>query len=144
MLTQSPVILPSSIRDNLCLGHDYDQTAMHNVLTQVGLMEWVNALPEGINTVMGQYPRLSGGQAQRLSLARLLLHPAGVWLLDEPTAHLPQAQHEAISTLIKQLSLGKTVLWSSHKDLPGEWFNQTWHIESGAVMVHTQMEVEHG
>ncbi len=144
MLTQSPVILPSSIRDNLCLGHDYDQTAMHNVLTQVGLMEWVNALPEGINTVMGQYPRLSGGQAQRLALARLLLHPASVWLLDEPTAHLPQAQHEAISTLIKQLSLGKTVVWSSHKELLGEWFNQTWHIESGAVMVHTQMEVEHG
>jgi ATP-binding cassette subfamily C protein CydD len=84
---------------------------------------------------MTDYPALSGGEAQRLSLARALLRDAEVWLLDEPTAHLPDSQHHRLSSLIYSLTQQKTLLWASHKALPAQWFSHFWTIENKEVLV---------
>lgn len=131
--TQSPVILPGTVRENLAMGRTIDNDALLSVLSTVELGDWVHALSHGLDTVMGEHPPLSGGQAQRLALARLLLSGTDIWLLDEPTAHLTEEQHHSLSALIHQLGETKTVLWASHKPLPSSWFNQTWLVEKGVV-----------
>ena len=103
------------------------------VLAEVELNGWVASLPQGLDTPMGEHPPLSGGQAQRLAIARLLLRKAPVWFLDEPTAHLPQAQHDAISELIHRTCGDATVIWASHKPLPDAWFNRSWQVANGVV-----------
>ena len=134
-LTQTPVILPSSVRDNLCLDDTYCEKVLTDTLQRVELGDWLTALPHGLDTKMTDYPALSGGEAQRLSLARALLRDADVWLLDEPTAHLPDSQHHRLSSLIYSLTQQKTVIWASHKALPAHWFTHYWTIENKEVLV---------
>jgi len=134
-LTQTPVILPSSVRDNLCLDDSYCDKVLTDTLHRVELGDWLATLPHGLDTKMTDYPALSGGEAQRLSLARALLRDAEVWLLDEPTAHLPDSQHHRLSSLIYSLTQQKTVLWASHKALPAQWFSHFWTIENKEVLV---------
>ncbi|GGF62145.1 ATP-binding cassette domain-containing protein [Alteromonas lipolytica] len=128
MLTQHPVLLPATIRENLNYQQSYTTAQLEKSLKAVALYDWVSALPAGLDTPLAEVPAISGGQAQRLALARLLLSDAPVWLLDEPTAHLPEEQHHSISALIHELAGERTVLWVSHKPLPESWFNRQWQV----------------
>ncbi|BFT31814.1 hypothetical protein D210916BOD24_29900 [Alteromonas sp. D210916BOD_24] len=132
-LTQHPVITAGSVRENLCLNDHFDDSVLKHILATVELGQWLSSLPYGLDTAMTDYPLLSGGEAQRLSLARVLLRDESVWLLDEPTAHLPDEQHQRLASLIYRLGKGKTLVWASHKALPADWFNRFWHVENGAV-----------
>ncbi len=132
-ITQHPVITPGTVRENLCLDDSYTDEALSEVLTAVELGPWLALLPYGLDTVMTDYPQLSGGEAQRLSLARALLRDAAIWLLDEPTAHLPDSQHHRLAQLIHRLGENKTLIWASHKALPANWFTHFWTISNGKV-----------
>lgn len=133
LLTQTPIILPGTVRDNLTLGTYFSDDQLLEVLTAVELKDWLYGLPGALEATMGEHPPLSGGQAQRLAIARMLLRQPAVWLLDEPTAHLPTEQHQAISGLLRQHCQRATVIWASHKALPDDWFSQCWHVQNGTV-----------
>ncbi|ALM92786.1 MULTISPECIES: ABC transporter ATP-binding protein/permease [Alteromonas] len=134
-VSQTPVVLPGSVRDNLLLDAHYSDSALCEVLSSVELADWLSSLPDGLDTLMTEYPSLSGGEAQRLALARGLLRDPDIWLLDEPTAHIPDEQHHRLSQLIARVTQGKTVVWASHKLLPAHWFDAHWHIAEGEVTV---------
>ncbi|WP_439135679.1 ABC transporter ATP-binding protein/permease [Pseudomaricurvus sp.] len=133
MISQQVVILPYSLRDNLSLHLPVCDEALWQVLDQVGLTHWARALPQQLDTLMGEHPPLSGGEAQRLAIARMLLQDAEVWLLDEPTAHLSESQHRAVADVLHTCCADKTVIWASHKALPETWFNQCWQIQRGRI-----------
>ncbi|MEL7388100.1 MAG: ATP-binding cassette domain-containing protein, partial [Pseudomonadota bacterium] len=125
---------PGTVRENLCLDSQFDDKQLKEVLSRVELLPWLHSLPFGLDTEMSDYPPLSGGEAQRLSLARILLRNDDVWLLDEPTAHLSDSQHQRLANLIYTLSKNRTVVWASHKALPAEWFNGFWNVKDSTVL----------
>lgn len=117
VMEQSAHFFNDTIRENLCIAKQgATDIECWSALKSVQLDTFVNSLPEGIDTFIGEAgARLSGGQLRRLALARVVLHDAPVWLLDEPTEGLDYRTEQAVVAQILALSEGKTVLWISHK-----------------------------
>ena len=116
---QSPVFL-DTIRNNLLLARPGASDAqLYAALARARLEEAVRALPQGLDTVMGETgSTLSAGQARRLCLARTLLSVAPVVLLDEPTAGLDRETEAAFLADMPDALAGRTVLLATHADLP--------------------------
>ncbi|UJF24675.1 thiol reductant ABC exporter subunit CydD [Suttonella sp. R2A3] len=129
-LAQQAPIMPISIAENLRLAAAQASDAqLNDVLEQVGLLGVVQALPQGIETPLGERGQgLSGGQLQRLALAQLLLRNTPIWLLDEPTAHLDPSMAVQILALIGKLSVGKTLILVSHDAQQATWLDRVHHL----------------
>ncbi|MDO5769601.1 MAG: ATP-binding cassette domain-containing protein [Psychrobacter sp.] len=97
-LGQQLDIFDKSLADNLLLGkRDATDGELQEVLNKVGLSSWLRAQPQGLDTPLGEYgTAISGGQARRIALARLLLQPRRVLLLDEPFAGLDAATRDYV------------------------------------------------
>lgn len=129
-LPQTPALLPISIADNLRLScPNACDDDLYRVLAQVELLALIQALPDGLDTVLTERGGgLSGGQAQRLAIAQLLLQNADIWLLDEPTEHLDEQTKTAIHALLHRLSTSKTLLWATH-DSPVDWLDEVLDLD---------------
>ena len=101
---QEHLLLPESIRDNLLLANpDATQDQVMTALATAGCMEFIDELPDGIDTVLGRSgDTLSVGQQQRLCIARGLVRDSRILILDEPTAALdPQTENRLVASLRK-------------------------------------------
>ena len=99
---QEHLLLPESIRANLLLANPQaSEEQMLSALTTAGCMDFIDELPDGIDTVLGRSgDTLSVGQQQRLSIARGLVRDASVLILDEPTAALdPRTENRLVASL---------------------------------------------
>ncbi|MEV8600356.1 thiol reductant ABC exporter subunit CydD [Streptomyces griseoviridis] len=114
---QRPQLFAGSIADNVRLARpDVDDTALRRALMDAGAVEFVDALPEGARTVLGEDGAgLSAGQRQRLALARAFLADRPVLLLDEPTAALDGATEAEVVAAVRRLTEGRTVLLVVHR-----------------------------
>lgn len=122
-LGQAVDIFDQSLRDNLRLGkQNASDDELFSVLSLVGLAEWVKSTPQGLDTPLGEYGMgVSGGQARRIALARLLLSPKKVLLLDEPFAGLDDGTRHAVWHALKEKQRdGILVVVSHHKDVIDE------------------------
>lgn len=128
LISQQAVVLPTSIRENLNLGNEHSDEQLHKALAQVELDGWFGQQKKGLDTVLDEQIPMSGGQKQRLGLARVLLSQANIIFLDEPTAHLTDEQHIRLSEMIRSTLAHKTLIWASHKALPMQWFTQQWQM----------------
>ena len=99
---QEHVLLSETIRENLLLAHpEASEDEMMAALETAGCMDFINDLPDGIDTKLGRSgDSLSVGQQQRLSIARGLVRDAKILILDEPTAALdPQTENALVASL---------------------------------------------
>ena len=116
LVTQRPFLGAGSLRANLTIGGPVDPTDVWRALREVGLDGVVAALPGGLDSPIGDDGfGLSAGQRARLVLARALLSPAPVILLDEPTAHVDPESASAIGAVITHLARTRTVIAVSHQ-----------------------------
>ncbi|MEV7288214.1 thiol reductant ABC exporter subunit CydD [Streptomyces sp. NPDC093252] len=114
---QRPHLYAASIAENVRLARpDADDTALRRALADAGALEFVDALPEGAATVLGEDGAgLSAGQRQRLALARAFLADRPVLLLDEPTAALDGETEAEVVRAVGRLAAGRTVLLVVHR-----------------------------
>ena len=115
---QAPAPLRGTVREVVSLGVEPapDAAAIDDALAAVAMDTEVAALPEGLDTVIGAGGRgLSAGQRRRLAIARALLRPAGLVVLDEPTGDLDVEAEGAVREAIDRLAAGRTVVVLTHR-----------------------------
>ena len=122
ILFQDPSHFHFSIRQNVTMQSEPtlgEEQRIAEALRLAGLREAVEALPDGIDTVVGAgfggVSDLSGGQWQRLALARLLYHDAPLIILDEPTASLDPVGERQIFELLTTFAKEKIILFTTHR-----------------------------
>ncbi|MBU2696474.1 ABC transporter ATP-binding protein [Pimelobacter sp. 30-1] len=117
MVTQDGHLFHDSIRGNLLLARpEAREEDLWDALTRARLADLVHALPDGLDTVVGERGyRLSGGERQRLTIARLLLKQPRVVILDEATASLDSTSEAAVQAALGEALVGRTALVIAHR-----------------------------
>lgn len=116
-VAQSTYLFTGTLADNLRLADpDATEARLWEVLAEANLADHVRSLPDGLNTPVGERGwSLSGGQAQRMAVARALLTDAPVLLLDEPTSQVDAHSERALVAALDRAARGRTVLVIAHR-----------------------------
>lgn len=132
---QAPMIMPLSVRENITLGHFVSDERIKDILKATKLTDWVDSLPQGVDTYLGnQANELSGGQAQRISIARAMAKNAEIILLDEPTSALDRATGEGMLEALREFLEGKTVIHVTHQTEMLKGYNRILRMEEGRLV----------
>jgi ATP-binding cassette subfamily C protein CydD len=116
---QRPVMFAGSIEDNIRFGRpEASETQLADAIRHAHLTDFIASLPHGLQTPLGEGGfGVSGGQAQRIAIARAFLKDAPLLLLDEPTAHLDPAVERDVLESLRHLSIGRTVVLATHSTM---------------------------
>lgn len=130
VLGQRPRLFATSIAENIRLGRrDACHLAVQHAAERAGVMDFAAALPRGLDTPVGQGGTgLSGGEAQRVALARLYLRDPALILLDEPTAHLDLASEDMVMDGLVDFARGRTMLVVTHSATVAARMDGVWRL----------------
>ena len=137
---QQTVLLPGSIGDNIRIGRpDAGRAAIERAVAAAGLAEVVARLPLGLDTPLGEGGwGLSTGEARRIAIARAFLSDAGLWVLDEPTAHLDADTEAQIIVALRNATRGRTVIVATHSTALARSADRLFGLTDGTI--HTVRE----
>lgn len=117
MVFQNVYLFHNTVRANICFGNPKaDEEQMINAAKKARCHDFIAALPDGYDTVIGEGgSNLSGGERQRISIARAILKDAPIIILDEATASIDPENEHLIQQAISELTKGKTVITIAHR-----------------------------
>ena len=132
---QDTLLLHDSVLANVTLGDpDLSREDAERALSQAGAWEFVTALPQGLDTTVGERGgRLSGGQRQRIAIARALVHEPTLLILDEPTSALDAVAETAVRDTLRTLKGRYTLLAITHRPALLDVSDRVYHMAGGAL-----------
>ncbi|MFG2990691.1 thiol reductant ABC exporter subunit CydD [Streptomyces sp. NPDC048257] len=136
LCAQDAHIFDSSVRENLRLARTgASEEQLRAALAAARLLEWADGLPDGMDTLVGEHgERISGGQRQRLALARALLADFPVLVLDEPAEHLDLATADALTADLLAATEGRTTVLITHRLAGLEAVDEVLVLDRGEVV----------
>lgn len=149
VVTQDPHLFHDTLRTNLLYARpDATEAQVLEALDQAQIGHIVADLPDGLDTVIGERGyRLSGGEKQRVALARLLLKAPDIVVLDEATAHLDSESEAAVQRALRQTLTGRTSLVIAHRLSTVREANELLVIDDGRIVergTHASLLVDDG
>lgn len=149
MVMQNAYLFRGTIRDNLCFGNEsIAEEQMIEACRQARCHDFISALPEGYDTVVGEGgATLSGGERQRISLARAFLKDVPILLLDEPTASLDADNEAMVQKALDEISKERTVIMIAHRLKTVRGADQILVLQDGKIVqkgTHTQLAGQEG
>ena len=149
MVFQNVYLFHDTVRANICFGTEQaSEEEMIHAAKQARCHDFIMALPEGYDTVIGEGgSTLSGGEKQRISIARAILKNAPVVILDEATASLDPENEHLIQEALTELTVGKTVIVIAHRLATIENADQILVINDGHIVqkgTHRQLVGQEG
>jgi thiol reductant ABC exporter CydC subunit len=135
LLAQDAYVFDSTVLENVRLARpDATTEQVRAALAGARLLGWVDALPDGLDTWVGQHgARMSGGERQRLALARILLADPPVLVLDEPTEHLDARTADDLTRDLLDATHGRSVLMVTHRLAGLEAMDEVVVLDRGRV-----------
>ena len=142
---QSIYLTDDTLRQNIAFGlrdEDIDEEAVTKAISSAQLTEFVNLLPEGLDTIVGERGvRLSGGQRQRIGIARALYHNPSILVLDEATSALDTATEKGVMEAVSALQGNKTIIIVAHRLSTIEKCDEVYNIQNGTIESHGTPEM---
>ena len=135
-LPDRPAILSATLAENLRVADpNASDDQLAKTLVAVGAKDLLGSLPHGLKTPIGEGERpVSTGERQRIGLARIVLHEASLYVLDEPTVHLdPDAEQEAIEALRTRLA-GRSAIVVTHRSAPLVLADRICELRDGKIV----------
>ena len=135
---QNSHLIKASILDNVRLGRpDASETQVMAALEQAQCMDIIEKFPQGVHTVIGsQGVYLSGGEMQRIAIARAILKDAPVLILDEATAFADPDNERKVQAALTRLAQGRTVLMIAHRLSTVTGADKIFVLEEGRLVQH--------
>ncbi len=136
LVSQSTYLFSATLRQNLLLASpEAQEDELIGAIAKVGLMDWLKQLPHDLDTWLGENGvQMSGGERQRLVIARAILHDKPILLLDEPTANLDQVTEQKIIEMLIDVGKERSLLWVTHRLSGLEIMDEILVINNGKVI----------
>ncbi len=117
LVEQDAFLFHGTLRENILYGvEDVDEVALRQAIEAAHLTDVVSALPDGLETLVGERGAMvSGGQRQRIAIARALIRNPSILILDEATSHLDSVSERLVQQALQNASRGRTTLVIAHR-----------------------------
>lgn len=136
LVTQTPSIRSASIAENVAFfsSEGIDEERVFDLLIHVGLQRFLDRQTEGVNTLIGDgYIQMSGGEKQRLALARALYRNPKILIMDEPTSALDGLSEGQVFELIQNEKTYRTIILVTHRQPHNMTFDKVYEVSDGKV-----------
>jgi ABC-type multidrug transport system fused ATPase/permease subunit len=142
MVTQEVQLFQATLKENLTFFDDsIPDEQIERVLSELGLMDWLESLPEGLNTqIKAAGSNLSAGEAQLLAFARVFLKDPGLIILDEPSSRLDPATEKRLELALNKLLKGRTAIIIAHRLDTVDRADEIMILDQGKILEHDRRE----
>ena len=135
LVSQEVFLFNDTILENLTLGREISQNKIKEALEISNSQEFINELPDGVMTVIGDRgAKLSGGQRQRLTIARAYLFESDILLLDEATSALDNHSEKIVQKALDRVGQDKTVIAVAHRLSTIQDFDNIFVFDQGRIV----------